>query len=244
MNALNLLEAPAALAVVAFVIVRQVCGEPLHGRRLVVLPMVLAVVGLARLDKSGHHLTTADIACLVIGAAIAAGIGAAQGAQLRLEPRDGVLWARTPVRGLWLWLALVASRLAMTLVAMAFDAHVAASTTPILMLLGVNRLGQAAVITQRALVSGVPFAPEKDGRPFDVRATPARLLVGTAHPSSPGIPQPASHPAAPSPRPAPYPQAVRRPTRPTRPAPSARTMASHDRAQPDVPSDQDGRRAR
>ncbi|MEV5952962.1 hypothetical protein AB0M11_04120 [Streptomyces sp. NPDC051987] len=172
---------------------------------------------------------------------IAAGIGAAQGARPRLEPRDSVWWARMPVRGLWLWPALVASRLAMTLVAMAFDAPVAASRTPILMLLGVNRLGQAAVSTQCALVSGVPFAPEKDGRPFDVRATPAGLLVGTAHPSSPDIPQPASHPAAPSPQPAPYPQAIRRPTRPAR---SARTMASHDRPQRDVPSDQDGRRPR
>ncbi|MEV5952961.1 hypothetical protein AB0M11_04115 [Streptomyces sp. NPDC051987] len=67
MNALNLLEAPAALAVVAFVIVRQVCGEPLRGRRLVVLPMVLAVVGLTGLDMGGH-LPTAGTACLVIGA--------------------------------------------------------------------------------------------------------------------------------------------------------------------------------
>ncbi|MGN5381356.1 hypothetical protein ACQ4WX_41820 [Streptomyces lasalocidi] len=81
-----------------------------------------------------------------------------------------MLWARMPVRGLWLWLALVVSRVVMTFVATALHAHVAGSSAPILLLLGVNRLGQAAVVTPRALASGVPFAPEKDGRSVDVRA--------------------------------------------------------------------------
>jgi C4-dicarboxylate transporter len=45
-------------------------------------------------------------------------------------------------------------------------AHVAASTTPLLFTLGLNRLAQAAVIASRAMVAGIPFAPEKDGRTF------------------------------------------------------------------------------
>ncbi|WP_405910240.1 hypothetical protein OG742_42195 [Streptomyces sp. NBC_00828] len=53
-----------------------------------------------------------------------------------------------------------------TLVASELHAHVAASSAAILLMLGVNRLGQAAVITRRALSSGVPFAPEKDGKVF------------------------------------------------------------------------------
>jgi hypothetical protein len=54
----------------------------------------------------------------------------------------------------------------MTVLAGALGAHVAASSAPIVLLLGVNRLGQAAVITRRALASGIPFAREKDGRVF------------------------------------------------------------------------------
>ncbi|MDJ1138270.1 DUF1453 domain-containing protein [Streptomyces iconiensis] len=178
---MNVLQVLAAIGIVLFVLVRQLRGEPLRGKRLIVLPAILAVIGFATLARGGHHLTAADLACLVIGAVIAAGIGAAQGAQLGLEPRDGALWSRMPVRGLWLWLALVASRVVMTVVAVALDAHVAASSAPILLLLGVNRLGQAAVVTPRALSSGVPFAPEKDGRPFDVRgALAGRRSVGAA----------------------------------------------------------------
>jgi hypothetical protein len=45
-------------------------------------------------------------------------------------------------------------------------AHVAASTTPLLFTLGLNRLGQAAVIVPRAMLSSIPFAPERDGRTF------------------------------------------------------------------------------
>ena len=45
-------------------------------------------------------------------------------------------------------------------------AHVAASATPLLFTLGLNRLGQAAVIAFRAMRAGIPFAPEKDGKTF------------------------------------------------------------------------------
>lgn len=55
------------------------------------------------------------------------------------------------------WLEVLAART---------GAHVAASTTPLLFTLGLNRLGQAAVIVLRAIRAGVPFAPEKDGSTF------------------------------------------------------------------------------
>jgi hypothetical protein len=68
-----------------------------------------------------------------------------------------------PLRGLWLWVALVAWRVVIAVLAARTGAHVAASTTPLLFTLGLNRLGQAAVIVPRAMRAGIPFAPEKDG---------------------------------------------------------------------------------
>ena len=93
-------------------------------------------------------------------------IGLAFGAITRIEARDGVLWAKMPLRGLWLWVALVAWRALIMVLAAHTGAHVAASTTPLLFTLGLNRLAQAAVIGSRAALAGIPFAPEKDGRPF------------------------------------------------------------------------------
>ena len=71
-----------------------------------------------------------------------------------------------PLRGLWLWVALVAWRVLIMVLAARTGAHVAASTTPLLFTLGLNRLGQAAVIVPRAMLAGIPFAPEKDGSTF------------------------------------------------------------------------------
>jgi hypothetical protein len=156
----------AAVAIVGYVIGRQLIGEPMRGRRLIVLPLVLTVIGAADLHSNGRHPGVADIVCLSISVVIAAGIGLAQGRVMRLESRDGSLWAQLPVNGLWLWLALVASRVTIMVVATGLHAHVAASSATILLALGVNRLGQAAVVTYRAVTAGIPFAPEKDGQPF------------------------------------------------------------------------------
>jgi hypothetical protein len=160
------LEVLVVIAIVAYVIGRQVLGEPLRGKRVLLLPAILTVIGLTRLDSGGRTVQADDVAFLVVGAVVALAIGAAQGGVMHLESRDGGLWGRMPLRGLWLWVALVGARVALTVLASASGAHVAASTAPIVLLLGVNRLGQAAIITRRAHASGIAFSPEKDGTVF------------------------------------------------------------------------------
>jgi hypothetical protein len=156
----------AVVAIVVYVIGRQLVGEPLRGRRLIVLPVVLTVIGAVDLHSSKLQVRPVDVACLVVGGLIAAAIGLAQGRVMRLESRNGSLWAQLPVKGLWLWAGLIVSRLTVTAVAVGAHAHVASSSSTILLMLGINRLGQAAVVAPRAVAAGIPFAPEKDGQPF------------------------------------------------------------------------------
>lgn len=158
---MSALEILAAIAIVLYVIARQFRGEWLQAKRVVVLPAVLTGVGLMSLVHSTRHPSATDIACIAVGAAVAAAIGVSQGIVMRLGSRDGALWGRMPKAGLWLWLGLIASRIAMTLIAVSLDAKVAASSAPILLTLGVNRLATAAVIVPRALAMGVPFAPDR-----------------------------------------------------------------------------------
>ena len=115
---------------------------------------------------AGSPYGPADIAWLTAGAAGSLLIGLAFGLITRLEARDGVLWGKMPLRGLWLWVALFAWRALIMVLAARTGAHVAASATPLLFTLGLNRLGQAAVIAFRAMRAGIPFAPEKDGSTF------------------------------------------------------------------------------
>ncbi|HTW21578.1 MAG TPA: hypothetical protein VME70_15390 [Mycobacteriales bacterium] len=162
----ELVRIVAVVAVVGFVIARQFRGEPLRGRRVVVLPIVLMVIGVIDLSSSHPTVRPIDIACLVAGGVLVATIGIAQGRAIRLESRDGALWGQMPTWGIGLWVLLVTVRIGMTVVATGLHAHVAASSDTILLMLGINRLGQAAAIVWRAMASGIPFAPEKDGRPF------------------------------------------------------------------------------
>jgi len=159
------LEILAVIAVIGFVIYQQIAGQQVQGRRLVVLPAVLTIIGFADLHGA-RHLHPADYLWLTVGAIGSVLIGVALGAVTRLGSRDGVLWAKLPLRGLWLWAALIAWRGLIMVIAARAGAHVAASTTPLLFTLGLNRLGQAAVIAPRAMLAGIPFAPERDGRTF------------------------------------------------------------------------------
>jgi hypothetical protein len=159
------LEILVIIGIIGFVIYQQIAGQKVQGKRLVVLPAVLTIVGF--LDLHGaKHLHPADYVWLTVGAAGSLLIGLAFGAIMRLGSRDGVLWAKMPLRGLWLWVALIAWRGLIMVIAARAGAHVAASTAPLLFTLGLNRLGQGAVIGTRATLAGIPFAPEKDGSTF------------------------------------------------------------------------------
>ena len=210
------------IAVIGYVIGRQLMGEPLRGKRVVLLPVILAVAGAVDLGKHGRHVEPADVVFLVISGLIAVTIGLLQGRMIRLEARNGALWGQMPVRALWLWALLVGSRLIMTVIALAVGAKVAGSSAPIIMLLGINRLGQAAIVMRHALATGIPFAPEKDGRSFlsGQIGGPASRGPGPAsrYPPQrgPGYPEPDSPPVSgrdswPGADPARYPHRVRPP---------------------------------
>jgi len=160
---MNVLDIAAVILIVGFVIGRQLVGEQLRGKRLLALPAVLIVVGAVELFGGGHHPGAADIGLITAGVVVAAGIGAGQGSMMHLEAREGTLWGKMPGRSLWLWVALVLSRLVIEAVASGLGAHMAASGGAILFTFGVNRLAQAAVIAPRAMAGGIPFTPEKDG---------------------------------------------------------------------------------
>lgn len=182
---MSILDIVAVVVIVGYVIGRQLLGEHLRGKRLILLPVVLVALGLSQLV--GHHPGAADIALIAVSAIVASAIGVAQGALLHLETRDGTLWGQMPLRSLWLWTALVGSRIVVDVIAHGIGAHLAASTAPIILTLGINRLAQAAVVAPRAFAAGIPFAPEKNGSTFlgDVFATSSAPANGLPASSSP-----------------------------------------------------------
>jgi len=163
---MSLLTVLAAIGIIVYVIGQQLVGSALRGKRVVVLPAVLTVIGIVELSSHKSHPDATDIVLLVVSATIAIATGAGLGAMTRLERRNGHLWAQLPKQGLWLWGGLIIGRLLVTGVAHAADAHVAAGTAAILLMLGLNRAAQALVVVPRAIAAGIPFAPEKNGSVF------------------------------------------------------------------------------
>jgi hypothetical protein len=163
---MSLLTVVAIIGIVVYVIGQQLVGSAVSGKRLVVLPVVLTVIGIADIAGHGSHPGATDIVLLIVSAVIAVAIGVALGAMTRLERRNGHLWAQLPTRGLWLWGGLIVSRLLVIANAHAAGAHVATGAAAILLMLGLNRAALALVIAPRAIAAGIPFAPEKDGTVF------------------------------------------------------------------------------
>jgi hypothetical protein len=160
---MSLFEALAVIGIFAYVIAQQLAGSPVTGKRLIVLPAVLSVIGILNISGKPGAM---DIGLMAVSGVIAIAVGLGLGAMTRLEQRGGYLWAQVSKQGLWLWGGLIISRVLLVGIADAAGAHVAASTGVILLMLGLNRIAQALVVASRAIAAGIPFAPEKDGSVF------------------------------------------------------------------------------
>jgi hypothetical protein len=152
----DLVLALVLAAVVIGVIISQVKGVTLSRRRMLLLPVIL--IGFGAVHLAGMRgVGPVDIACIAVSAAIAAVIGLGQGRSMHLESRGGALWGRLPLRGLWWWAALIAARIGMLAVATALGAKAADSADSVLLILGINRLAQFAMIGLRASRAGRPL---------------------------------------------------------------------------------------
>jgi hypothetical protein len=159
---MNLLTGLLALAAIVYVLFRRLAGEPLEGRRLVVLPLVLLVVGVLQLR--GVHATPLDVAVLVVEGAAAAVLGAVRGLTVQVYPRDGHLWYRYRPLTIVVWVASLLLRLGQVVAGHALGADTSVLGRALLPVLALTLLAEALVVGKRALATGVPFAPQGSRR--------------------------------------------------------------------------------
>ncbi|WP_027342712.1 hypothetical protein [Hamadaea tsunoensis] len=146
---------------VIWTIAGRMAGRPLRTRRLFVIPAILAVIGLTRLN--GVHLTVMDIALLVVQVVLGLGLGALRGWTIHLYERDGFLWMRYRWTTVALWVLSIVVRLAF-----AFGGHMVGAddgNSQVLMIgFGVSLLGEGLMVAWRANGLGIPFAPDDRAR--------------------------------------------------------------------------------
>jgi hypothetical protein len=149
-------------ALVVWVLTRQLQARPVTVRKLFVLPVILAIIGIGSLNSAvskGAHFTSSDTTWLAIDLAATVVFGLLRGASIRLYAQDGVLWRK----GTWLtlagWLASFAVRAGIGVLAADNGAKVVASSA-LTLSFGVSLAVQGAVVYLRGMQAGVPFAPD------------------------------------------------------------------------------------
>jgi hypothetical protein len=150
-------------ALVVFMIVRRMMGEPLRARRLLVLPLVVAILGAGQV---GHvtHVRAVDVAVLAFEAVFAVAVGVARGATVQVYVREGHVWFRYRWITLALWVAAAVLRFAVREVGVLAGANGTLLMHTLLFMVALTLAGEACVVGLRALRTGAPFAPANDRR--------------------------------------------------------------------------------
>ena len=149
------------VAAVGYVLWSRLRGQPLNARRLLVLPVVLTVIGVADLTgSSAPRLSGTDVGFLAAGVAISVVLGVARGATIELYPNRGELWQRYRPVTVVAWATLVVAKLALAGIPSLAVASAGAETRGLLLSLGASLIAEAAVVGPRALSTGLPFASD------------------------------------------------------------------------------------
>lgn len=159
----------AAFAVL--MIVRRLAGQPVQAKRLFLLPLIMLAIGVYEVVKGGSEVPASLWLSIVVTGALSVVLGMARGATLRLYERDGALWQRYTWVTFVVWgasfvvrfgvRALIGGDAAYRTAIAHGGLHGATGSTLIMSMLvtsGLGFLGEALVVTPRALRLGVPFA--------------------------------------------------------------------------------------
>ncbi|GGR08035.1 DUF1453 domain-containing protein [Streptomyces netropsis] len=152
----------ALIAVVAIVVViKRLRGEPLNARDLFAAPLVLTGLGIWALCKA-DGLTGTDLVWVVVGCVLGIALGALRGATIQVFDKEGVLWQRYTGRTFLMALGSLMIMAGYGFLAVRLGMH--ENARPVQLSIGVGFLGEALIVGYRGLVSGVPFAPERERR--------------------------------------------------------------------------------
>ena len=152
------------LAIVVFVVVRQLRSERFEQRSLI-FPIGLGIYGAVILNgTSKHHpVTAASAGLLGLSAAASVGFGVIRGRTIELFERDGQLWERATWATIAGWIGLLVTRIAIIAAATIVGATLAASASSIPLMLAVTLATQMIVVGRRARETGFAI-PDRSRR--------------------------------------------------------------------------------
>jgi hypothetical protein len=139
------------VALIAFVLYRQMTRQQLRARRLVLLPVILVIFGVQQL--AGQHLSISlgSVTYLVINGLVGLALGVWRGTTFRLWTEEAVVMVRGTFLTLLSWGALIAVRVIFAIATHATKYGQGVVIGELLVALAITFAAQNAVIWLRAL---------------------------------------------------------------------------------------------
>ncbi|MFL6072759.1 MAG: hypothetical protein ACJ73S_05110 [Mycobacteriales bacterium] len=147
-------------ALIVLVVARRLAGEPLRIKQMLIIPVVLAGIGIHQL--AGGTITGGMVSYLAVGSVVAAALGLVRGMTVAVYEKNGVVWMRYRPLTIVMWVLSAAVRGGMAMAARGAGVHVPAQTT--ILLAAVSLAAEAAMVAPKALATGATFAPSRRGR--------------------------------------------------------------------------------
>ncbi|GGF09829.1 DUF1453 domain-containing protein [Williamsia phyllosphaerae] len=167
----GILEVIIAIAVIGYLLARRVLGEPAEGRRMLLIPAILTVIGLVQTtDVSQSGLSLGFLAATTVVSVL---IGVLRGASVRVFERDGLVFMKYTAVSVGLLVANVLIRLGAGLLLGVVDPSASASvSTGVLLALGASLLAEGLVVLFKAVgTSGrIVWAKGRRGAPHQTSA--------------------------------------------------------------------------
>jgi drug/metabolite transporter (DMT)-like permease len=152
MTSSTLTDLVLGLALIVCISSRQLRWRPVDPARMLKLPLILGAAGVVLMARQTTTVKPVDIVILGLSALLAVVSGAMMGAITRFrrsaaDPR--VTESRTGWLGVAIWFGLMVIRVGLDVAGHRMGSELAVSTGVILLILGVNRLTAALVVSAR-----------------------------------------------------------------------------------------------
>jgi hypothetical protein len=192
------IEIIMVIAVVCYILIRRLMGEPAEGKRMLLLPAILTVVGVVDITKLTQ--TPVSVAFLVASAVFSMVLGLLRGRSIRLFSQNGLVFMRYTWVTVTLWAANLAFKFGANIILRVADPHdVASVSSGLYLTLGAGMLCEGAVVLVKALRTDgrIMWAKGKKGQPHTMSPFLDALqsrITGTDTDTDPSPDVPPVHP--------------------------------------------------
>jgi hypothetical protein len=144
-----------AVVLIGFITYRQTRWQPVRLAKLLKMPLIFAVIGLALLSQSakqlpvGWHFDALDLVLIGVELLLGLSVGWLMGRLTQIQTIEGVVSSRLAGAGVAVWVAFIALRIGLSIAASALSAPLAALPATILLMVAAIKVAQAVVMHGR-----------------------------------------------------------------------------------------------